>query len=83
MATGKRTDREQSHESPSDAAARANPDAPMTDNQVQRLRVLSQEVGEAFDENRPMTAAETERRIEELQERAGYGQSPPRPDAVP
>lgn len=31
----------------------------------------------------PLTAAEAERRIEEIRECAGDGQSPPRPDAAP
>lgn len=54
----------------------------MTDNQAERLRVLSEEVGETFDGDRTMTAAQAERRIRVLQERAGYGRTPPRPDTA-
>ena len=82
MATGKRTEREQSHESPSEEAARTQPYEPMTENQAERLRVLSQEAGVPFDENHFMTALDAERRIEELQGRAGYNPSPPNPDSV-
>jgi hypothetical protein len=41
MATGKRTEREQSHEALSEEAARTRPYEPMTENQTERLRVLS------------------------------------------
>ncbi|HYG86483.1 MAG TPA: hypothetical protein VD978_09515 [Azospirillum sp.] len=79
MATGKRTEREQSHVSPTEEAARRNEE--VTDHQVERLRVLSQEVGEPFDESERarMTPREAERKIEDLQNRAGYGKNPPAP----
>lgn len=83
MASDRRQDQEQSHESPSAAAARETPDGPMTDNQAERLRVPSDEIGEPFEADRTTSAAEAERRIRELQQRAGYGEAPPRPDAVP
>ncbi|HYH36798.1 MAG TPA: hypothetical protein VD860_01135 [Azospirillum sp.] len=78
MATDKRTERDQSHESPSDEAARGGA---VTDNQMEHLRVLSEEVGEAFDESERerMTPTEADRRIEDLQNRAGYGKTPPAP----
>lgn len=69
MAKPKLTDREQSHASPSDEAAAEAPNAPMTDDQRTRLRVLSEEAGAPFDEG--LTRAEAERHIEALQRRAG------------
>ncbi|WP_207481603.1 DUF3072 domain-containing protein [Arenibaculum pallidiluteum] len=79
MADDKRSDREQSHESPSAEAARVQPEAPMTANQAGRLRTLSAEAGVPFQEDAAMTAAEAERRIHDLQNRSGYGDDPPKP----
>jgi len=79
MASGNRTDREQSHISPGDEAAHDN-DA-VTRNQAEHLRVLSEEAGETFDEAElgRMTPREVERKIEDLQNRAGHGKNPPSP----
>ncbi len=82
MATGNRTDRDNSHESPSAEAARQNPDGPMTENQAGHLRVLSEEAGEEYQEGDRMTAAEADQRIRQLQERAGYGDNPAKPDGM-
>jgi len=78
MATDKRTDREQSHESPSAEAARGDT---VTDSQMDRLRVLSQEAGEEFDdsERERMTPREANEKIGDLQNRAGHGKNPPNP----
>jgi hypothetical protein len=48
-------------------------DEPMTGAQASYLRTLSDQAGEPFDEN--LTKAEASRRIDELQERTGRGQS--------
>ena len=45
----------------------------MTGPQASYLKTLSQEAGEPFDENEPLTKAEASRRIEELQRRTGRG----------
>jgi len=80
MSDDKRTDRDQSHESPSASAARQDPDSPMTDNQASRLRVLSEVAGEPQDDGGAMTAAQADESIRDLQNRAGYGDDPPKPD---
>jgi hypothetical protein len=46
---------------------------PMTGAQASYLRTLSDQANEPFDEN--LTKAEASRRIDELQERTGRGQS--------
>ena len=46
---------------------------PMTDAQASYLKTLSDEAGEAFDEN--LTKAEASKRIDELQKKTGRGQS--------
>jgi hypothetical protein len=46
---------------------------PMTAAQASYLRTLSDQANEPFDEN--LTKAEASRRIDELQERTGRGQS--------
>ena len=48
-------------------------DEPMTGAQASYLKTLSDQANEAFDEN--LTKAEASRRIDELQERTGRGQS--------
>jgi uncharacterized damage-inducible protein DinB len=48
-------------------------DEPMTGAQASYLRTLSDQANEEFDEN--LTKAEASRRIDELQERTGRGQS--------
>jgi Protein of unknown function (DUF3072) len=48
-------------------------DEPMTGAQASYLRTLSDQADEPFDEN--LTKAEASRRIDELQERTGRGQS--------
>jgi Protein of unknown function (DUF3072) len=48
-------------------------DEPMTGAQASYLKTLSDQASEAFDEN--LTKAEASRRIDELQERTGRGQS--------
>jgi uncharacterized damage-inducible protein DinB len=48
-------------------------DEPMTAAQASYLRTLSDQADEPFDEN--LTKAEASRRIDELQERTGRGQS--------
>ena len=48
-------------------------DQPMTGAQASYLKTLSDQANEAFDEN--LTKAEASRRIDELQERTGRGQS--------
>jgi hypothetical protein len=48
-------------------------DEPMTGAQASYLKTLSDQAGEAFDE--ALTKAEASRRIDELQERTGRGQS--------
>jgi hypothetical protein len=48
-------------------------DEAMTGAQASYLRTLSQEANEPFDEN--LTKAEASKRIDELQERTGRGQS--------
>jgi uncharacterized damage-inducible protein DinB len=48
-------------------------DEPMTAAQASYLKTLSDQAGEAFDES--LTKAEASRRIDELQERTGRGQS--------
>ncbi len=48
-------------------------DEPMTGAQASYLKTLSDEADEAFDEN--LTKAEASRRIDELQQRTGRGQS--------
>lgn len=48
-------------------------DEPMTGAQRSYLSTLSQEAGEDFDEN--LTKAEAAKRIEELQEKTGRGES--------
>ena len=48
-------------------------DEPMTGAQASYLRTLSDQAGEAFDE--ALTKAEASRRIDELQQRTGRGQS--------
>ena len=48
-------------------------DEPMTGAQASYLRTLSDQAGEPFDEN--LTKAAASRRIDELQERTGRGQS--------
>ena len=48
-------------------------DEPMTGAQASYLRTLSDQASEAFDET--LTKAEASRRIDELQERTGRGQS--------
>lgn len=50
MATGKRTDREQSHRSPSEEATLQAPDAPTTDHQRERLKILSAEADVPFED---------------------------------
>jgi uncharacterized damage-inducible protein DinB len=45
---------------------------PMTGAQASYLKTLSDQAGEAFDEN--LTKAEASRRIDELQDRTGRGQ---------
>jgi hypothetical protein len=47
----------------------------MTGPQASYLKTLSQEAGEPFDEDEPLTKAEASRRIEELQRRTGRGES--------
>lgn len=46
-------------------------DEPMTGAQKSYLKTLSEEAGEAMDEN--LTKAEASRRIDELQQRTGRG----------
>jgi Protein of unknown function (DUF3072) len=48
-------------------------DEPMTGAQASYLKTLSDQAGEPFDED--LTKAEASRRIDELQERTGRGQS--------
>jgi hypothetical protein len=48
-------------------------DEPMTGAQASYLKTLSDQANEAFDE--ALTKAEASRRIDELQERTGRGQS--------
>ena len=48
-------------------------DEPMTGAQASYLKTLADQAGEPFDEN--LTKAEASRRIDELQERTGRGQS--------
>ena len=48
-------------------------DEPMTGAQASYLKTLSDQAGEPFDEN--LTKAAASRRIDELQERTGRGQS--------
>ena len=48
-------------------------DEPMTGAQASYLRTLSDQANEAFDE--ALTKAEASRRIDELQQRTGRGQS--------
>jgi uncharacterized damage-inducible protein DinB len=48
-------------------------DEPMTGAQASYLKTLSDQADEAFDEN--LTKAEASRRIDELQQRTGRGQS--------
>ncbi len=48
-------------------------DEPMTGAQASYLKTLSDQANEEFDEN--LTKAEASRRIDELQERTGRGQS--------
>ncbi len=48
-------------------------DEPMTGAQASYLQTLAREAGEEFDEN--LTKAEASKRIEELQEKTGRGQS--------
>jgi len=48
-------------------------DEPMTGAQASYLRTLSDQAGEPFDEN--LSKAAASRRIDELQERTGRGQS--------
>ena len=48
-------------------------DEPMTGAQASYLRTLSDQANEPFDEE--LTKAEASRRIDELQERTGRGQS--------
>jgi uncharacterized damage-inducible protein DinB len=48
-------------------------DEPMTGAQASYLKTLSDQASEEFDEN--MTKAEASRRIDELQQRTGRGQS--------
>jgi hypothetical protein len=48
-------------------------DEPMTGAQASYLRTLSDQAGEPFDED--LTKAEASRRIDQLQERTGRGQS--------
>ena len=48
-------------------------DEPMTAAQASYLKTLSDQASEEFDEN--MTKAEASRRIDELQQRTGRGQS--------
>jgi uncharacterized damage-inducible protein DinB len=48
-------------------------DEPMTGPQSSYLRTLCQEAGEEFDEG--LTKAEASKRIDELQQRTGRGQS--------
>ena len=48
-------------------------DEPMTGAQASYLKTLSQEAGEAFDEN--LSKADASRRIEELQAKTGRGTS--------
>ena len=51
----------------------ATGDEPMTGPQRSYLETLCREAGEPFDEN--LTKAEASRRIDELQQRTGRGQS--------
>ncbi len=48
-------------------------DEPMTGAQASYLKTLADQAGEPFDEN--LTKAEASRRIDELQQRTGRGQS--------
>ena len=48
-------------------------DEPMTGAQASYLKTLADQAGEPFDEN--LTKAEASRRIDELRERTGRGQS--------
>ena len=48
-------------------------DEPMTGAQASYLKTLSDQAGEPFDEN--LSKAEASRRIDQLQERTGRGQS--------
>ena len=48
-------------------------DEPMTGAQASYLKTLSEQANEAFDE--ALTKAEASRRIDELQQRTGRGQS--------
>ena len=48
-------------------------DEPMTGAQASYLKTLSDQAGEEFDEN--LSKAEASRRIDQLQERTGRGQS--------
>jgi phage tail tube protein FII len=48
-------------------------DEPMTGAQASYLKTLADQANEEFDEN--LTKAEASRRIDELQERTGRGQS--------
>ncbi len=48
-------------------------DEPMTDAQASYLKTLSDEAGEPFDEN--LSKADASKRIDELQEKTGRGQT--------
>jgi hypothetical protein len=50
-------------------------DEPMTKAQASYLKTLCQEAGEQFDDQ--LTKAEASKRIDELQEKTGHGQSSP------
>ena len=53
-----------------DTVEEADPDAPMSDEQKEHLRILCEEAGEPFDPW--LTHSSAERRIRALQRRAGF-----------
>ena len=55
------------------AVGAAAADQPYAGQQTRGIKTLSDQASEAFDEN--LTKAEASRRIDELQERTGRGQS--------
>jgi len=70
----KATGQQAPHENPQkDPADWTTGDEPMTGPQRSSLHTLSQEAGEALDEN--LTKAEASKRIDELQRRTGRGTS--------
>jgi len=58
---------------------RRRPDAPMRPHRATRIRVPPREIGEPAGTGRPVTVAEAVMLIRDLPNRAGHGDSPPRP----